>query len=655
MSKVDETSSGTWGADVADRLRAVAAAPISLVDGVDAALIGDDEAAKKAGALAQAFEADVETECGADRVAALREEMVQLGIDGFVVPMADEYQNEYVPHYAKRIAWLSGFLGSAGTIIVLQDRAALFTDGRYTIQARDQVDAEIFETRGHLDIDAWLEEAVAEGQRIGYDPWLHTAGGKETLEKACKTVGATLVAVDNNPIDAVWPNQPPKPLARIVPHPIEFSGESAADKRVRITEKVKEANAQALVLSATDSIAWLLNIRGADVSRTPLALAYAVLHDDASVDLFVDDRKVDADLRAHLGNQVKILPEDGLDPTLDLLGADAKTVIAGPLTPVAITDRLEAAGAEVKRAADPCQLAKAIKNKTELDGTRAAHRRDGVALTKFLAWLDAEAPKGTVDELSAATQLQAFRLENENIRDLSFDTISGAGPNGAIVHYRVNEATNLKLEPGQLYLVDSGAQYLDGTTDVTRTVAIGEPTAEMRDRFTRVLKGHIALARARFPEGTTGSQLDVLARGTLWQAGLDFKHGTGHGVGSYLGVHEGPHSISPRPSTVALEAGMIVSNEPGYYKEGEYGIRVENLIAVIELEKGEDDARFFGFETLTLAPIDTRLIDVTLLSDDDIDWLNAYHARVRTALSERVDAQTCNWLDAATAPLTPPA
>ncbi len=638
-------------AEVGQRLRAVAAAPVSLVDGVDAALIGDADAAAQVSALVDGFEADVETENGAERIALLRAELVSRGLDGFIVPMADEYQNEYVPWYAKRLAWLSGFLGSAGTIIVLKDKAALFTDGRYTIQARDQVDTDVFETRGHLEVDAWLREHAGRGDRIGYDAWLHTAGGRDALQKTCVSAGAELVAVDNNPVDAVWHDQPPRPLARIVPHPIEFSGKPSSEKRSEIADAIKDAGAQALALAATDSIAWLLNIRGADVSRSPLALAYAILNEDASVDLFVDERKVDADLRAHLGNQVRIVPEDALAASLSLLGADEKSVLAGPATPVWIVDQLKDAGATVVAGTDPCQLPKALKNETELDGTRQAHHRDGVALTRFLAWLDREAPGGKVDELGAVARLQEFRRENERFRDLSFDTISGAGPNGAIVHYRVNEATNRKLGSGELYLVDSGAQYLDGTTDVTRTIVVGDPSAEQRDRFTRVLKGHIALAQARFPEGTTGSQLDILARHALWQAGLDFKHGTGHGVGSYLGVHEGPHNISPRPSNVALEAGMIVSNEPGYYKEDAYGIRIENLVAVVEGESGEDESRFFGFETLTLAPIDRRLVDSSLMTADELDWFNAYHARVRNEVGPALDDDTRAWLDQATAPI----
>lgn len=650
-----------FSTDVLSRARAVAAAPASLVSGVDVPLaVGDtvldpkDTAQLRALVVDQArgFTADVECEDGAARVTLLRGELERRGLDGFVVPMADEHQNEFVPRHAQRLAWLSGFLGSAGTIIVLREKAAIFVDGRYTLQVRDQVDTHVFETRSHLDVSEWLTESLGDGQTLGYDPWLHTEAGVKTLRMACEKAHASLAAVDTNPVDAVWEDQPPRPLSRIVPHELRYAGESSSDKRVRIAGQIAEKGARALALSATDSIAWLLNVRGADVGRTPLALAYGLLHDDASFDLFVDERKVDGSLREHLGNQVRVLPQQALGTALDDLGRAENPVLVDQNTaPVWIADRLRDAGATIVKGADPCQKAKAVKNETELAGARTAHERDGVALVKFLAWLDEEASKGTVDELGAVARLQAFRAEGDLFRDLSFDTIAGAGPNGAIVHYRVSPQTNRVLGPGELFLVDSGAQYLDGTTDVTRTIPIGAPTREMRERFTRVLKGHIALARVVFPAGTTGHQLDVLARAALWQAGLDFKHGTGHGVGSYLGVHEGPHNISPRPSPTALEPGMIVSNEPGYYKAGAYGIRIENLIAVRADQDGEDDEPFYGFETLTLAPIDQRLIEPGLLDEVERDWLNAYHARVCDTLSGDLDGDTAAWLKAATAPL----
>ncbi|MBI1180707.1 MAG: M24 family metallopeptidase, partial [Alphaproteobacteria bacterium] len=445
----------------------------------------------------------------------------------------------------------------------------------------------------------------------------------------------------------------PRPLARIVPHDIRFTGEPAADKRARIAESVKRAGADALAVSTTDAVAWLLNIRGADVARTPLALSQALLYADASADLFVDERKVDDALRTHLGNQVRVRPEGELGDALGELGARGRTVMLDPaVTPAWVIEKLGEAQARILRKDNPIQKAKAVKNPTEIAGTRAAHKRDGVALAKFFAWLAEHAPRGTVDELSAVDRLQSFRQENDLFRDLSFDTISGSGPNGAIVHYHSTPKTNRTLGLGELYLVDSGAQYLDGTTDVTRTVAIGAPSAEHRDRFTRVLRGHISLAMARFPKGTTGHQLDALARMALWQAGLDFKHGTGHGVGSYLGVHEGPHSISPRPAAVPLEPGMIVSDEPGYYREGAYGIRIENLVTVVPVEPGEDDAPFYGFETLTLAPIDRSLIDAAMLTPPEREWLDAYHRRVFREVGPQLDDRTRAWLERATAPLT---
>ena len=645
-------------ADVLERARAVAAAPVSLVTGVDLALIAGDGAAVPADEVAgyveraaSGFAGQIDTGKGAERVAALRAELALRGLDGFVVPMADEYQNEFVPRHAQRLAWLSGFLGSAGSIIVLADRAAIFVDGRYTLQVRDQVDLAVFDTKSYLDVPKWIGENLKAGQKLGYDPWLHTETGVKALAEACEKADAALVPVDGNPVDAVWTDQPPRPLARIVPHDLRYTGEPAADKRARMAEAVKTAGACALALSATDSIAWLLNIRGADVARTPLALSYALLRDDASVELFVDERKVDAALRAHLGNQVRVEPEAALAAAL--AGFEGKSVIVDPASaPAWIMERLEAGGATIVRKTDPIQKAKALKNPAELNGTRAAHKRDAVALAKFFCWLSENAPKGTVDELSAVDRLQAFRQEGDLFRDLSFDTISGAGPNGAIVHYRSSEKTNRTLGLGELYLVDSGAQYLDGTTDVTRAIAIGTPSAEHCDRFTRVLRGHIALAMARFPKGTTGHQLDVLARMPLWQGGLNFNHGTGHGVGSYLGVHEGPHSISPRPSSIALEPGMIVSNEPGYYKEGEYGIRMENLVAVVPSEPGEGDSPYYELETLTLAPIDRSLIDPAMMTRFELEWLNAYHRRVFEEVGPRLDEKTRAWLEDATAPIT---
>ena len=586
----------------------------------------------------------------------MRAELAGHGLDGFIVPLSDEYHTEFVPLRALRLAWLTGFSGSAGTAIVLTTRAALFVDGRYTLQARDQVPGDLYSFHHVVEEPwrRWLADNLDAGERFGYDPWLHSESEADALAAACEAAGAKPVAVAANPVDAVWTDRPPAPISPTVAHPRRFAGEASADKRRRLASALGEAGIDAAVLTAPDSIAWLLNVRGADVACTPLALAFAVLHADACVDLLIDRRKLSSGLRRHLGRGVRTGEHSSFGNVLDRLAADGKTVAVDPATTASwIVRRLRAGGAEPRHGPDPCALAKATKNRVELDGAREAHRRDGAALVRFLAWLAREAPRGELDELQAVEKLAAFRAENELIQSLSFDTIAGAGPNGAIVHYRATSATNRRLEAGQLFLLDSGAQYLDGTTDVTRTVAIGEPSDEMRDRFTRVLRGHIAVARCRFPDGTTGSQIDTLARQFLWQAGLDYDHGTGHGVGSYLGVHEGPQRISKLPNTVALRPGMIVSNEPGYYKTDAYGIRIENLVAVVRDEGSESERPFHRFETLTLAPIDRILIDAAMLTADEIDWIDHYHARVRDTLAGRADGATRGWLEGATAPLAP--
>ena len=607
----------------------------------------------------------------ASRLEALREELRRLGVDGFLVPRSDEHQGEYVPPRAERLAWLTGFTGSAGLAAVLADRAAIFVDGRYTLQVKDQVDTALYEPRHLIEQPAssWIEEHLPAGGKFGYDPWLHTRDQIERLGKAAEKAGGSLVALDGNPLDAVWPDQPPPPLAPVLAHEAGFAGRSLTEKLDEVGAAIAKSGAEACVLSLPDSIAWLLNVRGADVSHTPLPLSFAIVHAGggrqgeagADVEWFVDDRKPVPGLGSHLGNRVSIRPPDSLGPALDTLGADGAKVLIDPASAGDwLVARLEAAGAMPLNGPDPCQLPKARKNEAELEGTRAAHRRDGAALCRFLAWLDREAPAragngaAPVTEAEAAERLHDFRREGEHFRDLSFDTISGAGSNGAIVHYRFTDESNRPLGLGELYLVDSGAQYLDGTTDVTRTVPIGEPTLEMRERFTRVLKGHIALGTARFPKGTSGSQLDVLARLPLWQAGLDFDHGTGHGVGSYLGVHEGPQRISKMPNRVPLEPGMIISNEPGYYRTGGYGIRIENLVAVQDsppLEGRDEDKPMLSFETLTLAPIDRRLVEVSLLTSEEVAWLDDYHARVRELVTPEVDAETAEWLEQATAPL----
>jgi Xaa-Pro aminopeptidase len=587
------------------------------------------------------------------RLSLLREQLKSRGLDGFIVPRADEHQGEYAPVCGQRLAWLTGFTGSAGMAIVLAERAVLFVDGRYTLQAAQQVDTNLFEIRHLIDEPPakWLAEAAGKGMVIGYDAWLHTPQEVERLQNGAARAGASLRPVDGNPVDKVWPGRPSAPLAPVVPHPDTFAGETAASKRARIGQVLSEAGAAAAVLTMPESIAWLLNIRGGDVPHTPLPLSFALLRDDGSVTLFVDRRKLSPGLDRHLGNAVTIEPPAALGPALDDLAASGARVQVDPATAASwIFDRLQQKGGQILRAADPCLLPKACKNPVELDGTRAAHTRDGAAVTSFLAWLSREAPQGGLREIAVSDRLESFRRAGDNFRDLSFPTISGAGSNGAIVHYRATPESEHSLDPGSLFLLDSGAQYLDGTTDITRTVAIGDPSPEMRDRFTRVLKGHIALATARFPKGTTGTQLDAFARRALWAEGLDYDHGTGHGVGSYLGVHEGPQRISKAPNTQPLLPGMIVSNEPGYYKTGAYGIRIENLVAVQPAAEGGDRG-MLCFETLTLAPIDRALIDLDLLEGDEIAWLDAYHARVRQSLTPLVDGPTAQWLQQATAPL----
>jgi len=593
----------------------------------------------------------------AARVVLLREELAARGLAGFIVPRADEYQGEYVPPAGQRLAWLTGFTGSAGLAVVLAQRAAVFVDGRYTLQAAEQVDPALFEIRHLIEEPSsrWLGGAVGNGDVIGYDPWLHTPQEVERFRAAVERAGAVLRPLDSNPLDKVWPGRPAAPLAPVVPHPEQFAGESSEAKRTRLGRALAEEGVAAAVLTMPESIAWLLNIRGGDVPHTPLPLSYAILRQDGSVTLFIDSRKLSRGLDRHLGNAVTVQSPDRLGPALDALAKEGGRVQADPASAASwVFDRLAVSGAAIHRAADPCQLPKACKNPVELDGTRAAHRRDGAAVARFLAWLAREAPKGGLREIAASDRLEAFRREGRHFRDLSFPTISGAGPNGAIVHYRASPESERPLLPGTLYLLDSGAQYLDGTTDVTRTIAIGEPDDEMRDRFTRVLKGHIALATARFPGGTTGAQLDALARRALWQVGLDYDHGTGHGVGSFLSVHEGPQRISKAPNTQPLLPGMIVSDEPGYYKTGAYGIRIENLVAVQPWEgapKADGAREILCFETLTLAPIDSTLIDLDLLDRDEIAWLDAYHARVRAEITPLVDSETAQWLEQATAPL----
>jgi Xaa-Pro aminopeptidase len=591
----------------------------------------------------------------AEKLARLRAELTRQGAQGFIVPRADEHQGEYVPPSADRLAWLTGFTGSAGLAVVLADKAAVFVDGRYTLQAKAQVESALYAQRHLTEEPAadYIAKNLKPGEALGYDPWLLTPGEVERYRAACEKAGGKLKALESNPLDAIWKDRPKPPTAPAVPHPVEFSGKSSAEKRRELARKLAEDKADAAVLTAPDSICWLLNMRGGDLVYTPVALCFAILNADASVDLFIDKRKVSPALEKHLGKEVRISPPDTLGTSLAKLGAAKKRVLADPAACASwIFDRLTESGAAIIRAPDPCLLPKACKNTVELEGTRNAHRRDGAALTRFLAWLSAAASKGGLKEIAVSDRLEEFRRAGDHFKGLSFPTISGAGANGAVVHYRASPETERSLENGSLYLVDSGAQYLDGTTDVTRTVAIGNPSAEMRDRFTRVLKGHIALASCRFPQGTSGSQLDALARTPLWEAGLDYDHGTGHGVGSYLGVHEGPQRISKLPNTVALRPGMIVSNEPGYYKEGGYGIRIENLQVVTEPAQIAGGERpMLGFESLTLAPIDRALIVTEMLTAEEHAQIDAYHARVLAVVGPLVDADVRAWLEGACAPL----
>ena len=588
------------------------------------------------------------------RLGALRDELKRRDLDGFIQPRSDEHQGEYVARKSERLAWLTGFTGSAGLAVVLADKAAVFADGRYTLQVEKEVDGGLFEHCHLTDKPPadWIAANLAPGARLGFDPWLLTPVQTARFQAACKKAGGELAACDGNPVDAVWTGQPAAPLSPVVAHDAAFAGDSSNDKRRRIADGLKADKAGAVVLTAPDSIAWLLNVRGGDVPFTPLALSFAILYADASAELFIDGRKLAPGTADHLGGDVKTLEPDAFGPALDRLGKDAKTVrVSADTAPLWVFDRLEKAGAVIDRGDDPCQLPKAIKTTVQIDGIRTAHRRDGASLTRFLAWLDGEAAKGSLMESACADKLESLRRGNDHFQGLSFPTISGAGANGAIVHYRVSEETDAPLRPKSLYLVDSGAQYLDGTTDVTRTIAIGEPTDEMRHNFTLVLKGHIALATARFPEGTTGSQLDTLARLPLWRAGLDYDHGTGHGVGHFLGVHEGPQRISKRPNRVALEPGMVVSNEPGYYKAGAYGIRIENLVTVVQVES-DAEKPLLGFETLTLTPIDRALVVADMLDGAEVAWLDAYHARVLDEITPLVDEATAEWLAEAAAPIS---
>jgi len=596
----------------------------------------------------------LKTQASSDRLALLRAELVRQQVDGFIVPRTDEFQGEYVAAYAERLAWLSGFTGSAGTAVVLHDAAAIFVDGRYTLQVRQQVDEGRFSVQHLADTPParWISEHLPVGARLGFDPWLHTLNGRERLAEAVAKVGGELVALATNPIDAIWSDQPEPPLAPVEAHDLAYAGQAAAEKSAPLAAELVGKGAAAWVLTSPESLAWLFNIRGGDVPYTPVPHGFGLLHSDGRAELFFDPRKVTADLATHLGPLVSLRPIAEFAAALEALGGK-RLRVDGERLPAWVADQLTAVGALLDKAADPTLLPRARKNPVELAGSRAAHRRDGVALARFFAWLNEVVAEGSVDEIDVSDRLEEFRRRGELFRDLSFPTISGSGPHGAIVHYKATEDSRRALGQGELYLVDSGAQYLDGTTDVTRTLAIGTPPDEARRAFTLVLKGHIAISSAIFPEGLAGSWLDILARRALWSAGLDYDHGTGHGVGSYLSVHEGPQSISRRAESAVLLPGMVLSNEPGYYKAGAYGIRIENLL-VVQPHPAPPGAerKLLSFEILTLAPIDLRLVDLSLLDEAERIWLNAYHARIWTELSpllvEAGDDAAREWLRGAT-------
>ncbi|MDZ4762735.1 MAG: aminopeptidase P family protein [Alphaproteobacteria bacterium] len=583
----------------------------------------------------------------------LRAALKAAALDGVYIPHEDEYQNEYLPACYERLAWVTGFTGSAGAAFVLARTAIVFIDGRYTLQVKDQLAPKLFETADLADPGpfGWLASQHLPGQRIGYDPRLVSPDTLDKLQDAARRAGADLVATDPNPIDMAWTDRPAEPLHPVAPHDLAYAGETSASKRERLGKDLANAKIDAAVITSPVSIAWLFNVRGGDVARTPLPLGRAILFADGQAELFLRPEKIGSDLGGHLGNEVSLRSANELEHRLAKL-AGKRVALDASSASAWFFNTLARAGADIQRAPDPCLLPRARKNAVEIDGARRAHRRDGAALSRFLRWFDEHGQGGDVSEIDAAQKLEAFREETGELKDLSFNSISSAGPNGAINHYRPDFATNRKLERGTLYLIDSGGQYLDGTTDVTRTLAIGDPTAEMRDRFTRVLKGHIALAQARFPKGTTGSSLDALARLALWEGGFDYDHGTGHGVGSYLGVHEGPHRIAKAANLVPLEPGMIVSNEPGYYKAGAYGIRIENLIVVKEaLLVPGGDREMLGFETLTLAPLDKRLIVTGQLSAQEWLWVDRYHARVLSEIGPLLPDEDRAWLAQACAPL----
>jgi len=634
-------------------LAAVAAAPMALGRFPGASLISgpEDEIHRQLQVLQQAYIDDIESgRHTAERVTALRRWMRQQQVDAVVVPLHDAFFGEYVPLANQRLAWLTGFTGSNGMAVVMQEQAVFLSDGRYTLQMRQQVDKAIFELRHITEepVETWLESHLQAGMVLAYDPWLHNLQQVRRWQKLCDRLGARLHACEENPVDAIWSSRPPMPLSPVQEQPLQWAGRTAVEKVAQVCSQLQQAGASHLLLTQSDSICWLLNVRGMDVPNTPFVLSFLLLAADGTVQWFVDERKL-----AHYRPEpfVRVRPMDALEAALRELGGEARLAHAPQTCPVHLLEMAEQGGAGLVPMDDPCQLPKAVKHAAELEGMRQAHVIDAVAMCRFLHWFHQLPADSRPTEMELAEQLEAFRRQSPELVSLSFDSISGAGPNGAIVHYRVTGQSNRELQAGELYLIDSGGQYRQGTTDITRTLVLGQPTPEMKARFTLVLKGHILLGSTVFPRGTCGAQLDTLARHALWQAGLDYDHGTGHGVGAFLSVHEGPQSIGKGRSTVPLEPGMVLSNEPGYYKTGAYGIRIENLVEVVERPIADGERDMLGFENLTLVPIETHLIDQQLLGIEEIRWLNRYHARVRETIAPLLEQPVRAWLEQATAPI----
>jgi Xaa-Pro aminopeptidase len=600
----------------------------------------------------QTFETSARPEQGPPRLAALRKALAKAGSDGFIVPRADAHQGEYVAPADQRLAWLTGFTGSAGFCIVLPHIAGVFVDGRYRTQVKSQVDLAHFTPVPWPDVKPgdWLKQEMPTGATIAFDPWLHTKKELAELETALEGSGITLVP-ERNYVDAVWADRPAPPLGPVAIQPIENAGEASSDKRARIGADLTRSGQEAAVLTLPDSISWLLNFRGSDIERNPVVQAFAVLHASGHLTLYIAPEKLSDAVRAHLGPDITLRPPSAFAPGLRTLRGPVRVDRA--TAPFQVSAELEDAGIAVAWGADPCLLPKARKNAAEIAGMEEAHLRDGAAMVEFLAWLDAEAPKGQLTEIAVVQALEGFRRATNALKEISFETICGSGPNGAIMHYRVSEDTDRPLRSGEIVVIDSGGQYIDGTTDITRTVAIGPVGSDEKAAFTRVLQGMIAISRLRWPKGIAGAHLDSIARYNLWLAGQDFDHGTGHGVGAYLSVHEGPQRLS-RTGDIAFEPGMILSNEPGYYREGAFGIRIENLVLVEEapaMPGGDTHRQMLSFRTLTFAPIDRRLIDATALTEAERSWLNAYHAEVLARIGPRVSAKAHDWLVAATKPI----